>query len=94
LLAFSEDCGVLRISEANARTFKLEGKLIGPWVIELRNVCMPLLDRCEQIHLDLGAVAFVDAAGADLLHELISRGVAIVHYSSFVAELLRAAEDA
>jgi hypothetical protein len=90
LIAFSEDCDVLKITEDHALTFKLEGKLIGPWVIELRNVCTPPLERCEQIHLDFAAVAFIDAAGTELLRELISRGVAIVHYSSFLEELMRA----
>jgi hypothetical protein len=79
---------VLKITEMPDRIFKLEGKLLGPWVDELRNVCAEPLNRRELIHLDLAEVAFVDAAGAKLLRELIGHGVAITRCSGFVAELL------
>jgi hypothetical protein len=79
---------VLKISEMPGRTFKLEGKLIGPWVNELRNVCAHPLERQEQVLLDLAAVTFVDAAGAELMRELIRHGVTIVRCSGFIAELL------
>jgi ABC-type transporter Mla MlaB component len=72
----------------SARTFKLEGKLVGPWLDELSNLCMQSIRRSEQIHLDLAAVTFVDAAGARLMGELIQQGVTIIHCSGFVAELL------
>ena len=74
------------------RTFKLEGKLLGAWVDELRNVCTQPLDRAEQVGLDLAAVTFVNAAGAKLLRELIREGIIITRCSAFVAELLHADE--
>jgi hypothetical protein len=84
---------VLKITEIaqtdSGRTFKLEGKLLGPWVDELRNVCTQPL---EQVGLDLAAVTFVNAAGAELLHELIRQGIIITRCSAFVAELLHAKE--
>jgi len=87
---------VLKITEIaqndSGRTFKLEGKLLGPWVDELRNVCAQPLDRLEQVGLDLAAVTFVNAAGAELLRELIRQGIIITHCSAFVAELLHAEE--
>jgi hypothetical protein len=87
---------VLRITEIaqndSGRTFKLEGKLLGPWVNELRNVCTPALERLEQVGLDLAAVTFVNAAGAELLRELIRQGIIIIQWSAFVAELLHAEE--
>jgi hypothetical protein len=85
---------VLKITEigqnASGRTFKLEGKLLGPWVDELRNVCTQPFDRLEQVGLDLAAVTFVNAAGTELLRELIRQGIIITQCSAFVAELLHA----
>jgi hypothetical protein len=87
---------VLKITEMaqndSGRTFKLEGKLIGPWVNELRNVCTESLDRAEQVGLDLAALTFVNAAGAELLRELSRQGIIITRCSAFVAELLHAEE--
>ena len=80
---------VLKITELPGKVFKLEGDLRGPWVDESRSVCTAPLARHEQVHLDLGAVAFVDAAGAALLRELTAQGVAITQCKGFVAELLR-----
>jgi hypothetical protein len=85
---------VLKITETarndSSRTFKIEGKLLGPWVDELRNVCTQPLDRAEQVGLDLAAVTFVNAAGTELLRELIRKGIIITQCSAFVAELLHA----
>jgi hypothetical protein len=87
---------VLKITEIarndSRRTFKLEGKLLGPWVDELRNVCGQPLGRLEQVGLDLAAVTFVNAAGAELLRELIRQGVIVARCSAFVAELLHLEE--
>ena len=87
---------MLKITETarneSSRTFKLEGTLLGPWVDELRNVCTQPLDRAEQVGLDLAAVTFVNAAGAELLRELIRKGIIITQCSAFVAELLHEEE--
>ena len=87
---------MLKITEIaqndSGRTFKLEGKLLGPWVDELRNVCGQPLGRLEQLGLDLAAVTFVNAAGAELLRELTRQGIIITQCSAFVAELLHAEE--
>jgi hypothetical protein len=87
---------VLKITETawndSSRTFKLEGKLLGPWVDELRYVCTQPLNRAEQVGIDLAAVTFVNAAGAELLRELIRKGIIITQCSAFVAELLHAEE--
>jgi hypothetical protein len=87
---------VLKITEIaqndSGRTFKLEGKLLGPWVDELRDVCTQPRDRAKQVGLDLAAVTFVNAAGAELLRELIRQGTIITQCSAFVAELLHSKE--
>ena len=84
---------ITEIARSDAgRTFKLEGKLLGPWVDELRNVCTQPLERLEQVGLDLAAVTFVNAAGAELLRKLVRQGIIITQCSAFVAELLHAEE--
>ena len=87
---------MLKITETarndSSRTFKIEGKLLGPWVDELRNVCTQPFDRLELVGLDLAAVTFVNVAGAELLRELIRKGIIITQCSAFVAELLHAEE--
>lgn len=83
---------MLRITETSrneaAITFKLEGKVLAPWLDELRNSCTQAMCPSRQICLDLAAVSFVDAAGAQLLRELIQEGVTVGACSAFVAELL------
>jgi hypothetical protein len=70
-------------------TIKLEGKLLGPWVDEVRKACAAGTDIPSRISLDLSAVSFVDAAGEGLLRDLLGRGIEVVASSSYVAELLR-----
>jgi anti-anti-sigma regulatory factor len=83
---------VLKITEVSrsdsAITFKLEGKVLAPWVDELRRICTEPPDSSRQIYLDLGAVTFLDAAGVKLMRELIRQGIAITQCSGFIAELL------
>ena len=69
-------------------TLKLEGQVIGPWVDALRAACAARGRRPRRLHLDLAAVAYVDAAGVQLLRELMAEGAAIAACSSFVGELL------
>lgn len=70
-------------------TIHLEGKLLAPWVEELRAMVEENAGG-RQLRLDLAAMTYVDAAGAELLTGLRSRGVEIVASSAFVAELLEA----
>jgi anti-anti-sigma regulatory factor len=70
-------------------TIKLEGKLLEPWVDEVRQACAAGMDSSSRLSLDLSALTFVDAAGEGLLRDLIGRGIAVVACSGYVAELLR-----
>ena len=76
------------IGPDQAETLKLEGKLLGPWVEELRNTCQSQAFTSNCIRLDLSAVMFVDAAGAKLLGDLMRQGAQITACSGYVAELL------
>src|SRR5262249_3251713 len=75
-----EGPGMLRIArvDVDARhslpTLKLEGKLVGPWVLELRRACDVLEAPPGCVRLNLSAVTFIDPAGIELLGDLIRRG--------------------
>ena len=67
----------------------LEGRVIGPWVDEVRRSCRDALGRTADVVIDLGAVSFVDADGVVLLRDLASRRVALANTTPFVAAQLK-----
>ena len=73
-------------------TLHLEGRLIGPWVEELRVACAQAGRGRMQVIVDLGGVAFVDRAGIALLRELADHDTRLAGCSPFVAEQLRPQE--
>jgi hypothetical protein len=83
---------VLKITEVSrsdaAITFKLEGKVLAPWVDELRRLCSETPRQSKQIHLDLDAVTFLDESGAELMRDLVRQGISIARCSEFIAHLL------
>ena len=84
---------MLKITEVSrsdaAITFKLEGKVLAPWVDLLRRLCTEALGQSKQIRLDLDAVTFLDESGAELMRELVRQGIIIARCSKFIAQLLR-----
>ena len=70
----------------------LEGQVIGPWVEELRQTCVPILARRSHLSLDLSTVTFVNREGAGLLGCLRNRRVALLNCTALVAEQLKAQE--
>jgi hypothetical protein len=69
-------------------TIKLEGEILGPWVDAARDACSTGGRRPRRLHLDLAAVTYADAAGTQLLRDLMREGIEIAACSSFLAELL------
>jgi ABC-type transporter Mla MlaB component len=69
-------------------TLKVEGKLMGAWVVELEQAYGASSGPTERPRLDLSAVTFVDASGLRLLHELLSQGASLAACSKLIAELL------
>jgi ABC-type transporter Mla MlaB component len=60
---------------ADALTFQLEGRLVGPWVTELRDCWRRIpCDGKRAVHIDLRSVTYVDAAGQALLADLYRQG--------------------
>jgi ABC-type transporter Mla MlaB component len=85
---------MLKISEPlanHAITLKLEGRLIGPWVAELKKTCEQHLAAERRIHLDFADVTFADRTGLALLLRLRAQGVTLVNCSPFLEEELRTA---
>jgi ABC-type transporter Mla MlaB component len=70
------------------RTLKVEGKILGPWVIELSRACEELHIPLHCVRLDLTDVTFVDSTGLQLLDDLVREGATIVGCSGFIADLL------
>ena len=69
-------------------TIKLEGEILGPWVGAVRDACTKRGRRSRRLRLDLAAVTYADAAGVQLLRDLMHAGIEIAGCSSFISELL------
>jgi len=89
----SEDQAVLKISVISdsdqAIEFALEGKLVGPWVDELRRLSHDALSQNKSVSLNLEKVWFVDARGAALLRDLAGRQVSQYNSSQFVSQQVK-----
>jgi ABC-type transporter Mla MlaB component len=86
---------VLKISIINdsdqAIELQLEGKLVGPWVEELRKLSDEALSLQKNVSLDLEKVWFVDSRGVTLLRDLAKRQVSELNCSQFVSQQLKEA---
>jgi len=71
--------------------FQLEGRLIGPWVEELRRLSDQALSQQKTVSLDLQKVWFVDLQGVDLLRYLAKKQVTEINCSPFVSQQLKEA---
>ena len=76
--------------------FRLEGRLAGAWVTELRLSWQTAQStvRGRKTTLDLGEVDFVDADGQSLLEEMHRHGVALNAASPLIRELVHEIERA
>jgi len=73
---------------------RLEGKMRGQWVDELRHLSSEILQKpANRLVLDLAEITFIDTAGLELLHELSSRHVILNNSSLFVTHQLKAMEQ-
>jgi ABC-type transporter Mla MlaB component len=70
---------------------RLEGRIAGPWVTELRQACEAFLGQDQALELNLADVSFLDSDGVVLLRNIRSRGVELADCSSFVTEQLKTA---
>jgi ABC-type transporter Mla MlaB component len=73
-----------------AVTLRIEGRITGPWVEELRTACnVHTFPDDVQLSVDLADISFADAAGIALLRELRTRGVGLIRATPFLAEQLK-----
>jgi ABC-type transporter Mla MlaB component len=84
---------MLRISGAQVAAgetrLRLDGKLVGPWVSELRLLCEPILEEGQRIEIDCSGVSSIDSAGIELMQMLQRKGVVLVKCSPFIELQLR-----
>ena len=69
---------------------RLEGRLVGPWVEELRRTCGAARASAGRVTLDLQHLSFVDLEGLKLLEDLAEQDAVLVNCSAFVTEQLKA----
>jgi len=78
---------VLRITELDStagQSLRVEGRLAGAWVDELRRTC----ERHGARMLDLRGLQAVDVDGLSLLRQLAMDGISLEHLSGYLAALL------
>jgi hypothetical protein len=82
------EVAVLRITPmetTQGALLRVEGRLAGPWVEELAQVC---LTQQVPLRLDLRGLQSTDLAGRELLRRLARAGTQFVQVSGYVAALL------
>jgi ABC-type transporter Mla MlaB component len=90
---------MLKITRVDQKpqTLRLEGDVSGPWVAELRRVCLDALGKDPhhegRLVLDLAGVAFLDVNGLALFRDLARRQVRFTSRSLFIAEQLKGVSD-
>jgi len=67
---------ITAITEKGRTVVKVEGKLVGPWVEELRRCWTLATDGShnQPIQIDLTDVIFVDSLGKELIREMCFKG--------------------
>ena len=69
-------------------TVRLEGRLVGPWVDEVRRTCEPFLGDGSRLTVDFSQVSFVE--GVALCRRLRQRRASLRNCSPFVKEQIDA----
>jgi ABC-type transporter Mla MlaB component len=84
---------MLKISQTgtvnHSVTLKLEGRVVGPWVAELRRICESIMGEQSRLKLDLADVTYVDGEGVATLTDFQSRGVKLDNCSPFVEQQIK-----
>ena len=69
--------------------YHLEGRLVGPWVDELRRIGDDALAQNKALTLDLEGVRFADHQGIALLQDLSQRRVSQLNCSQFLIQQMK-----
>jgi hypothetical protein len=78
---------MLKITQSE-ECLRLEGRVAGPWVGEVRKAVEDRLPLGRPLTLDLSGVTFVNEEGAAMLRGLTAKGVEMKGTSRFVAAVL------
>ena len=86
---------MLRITtttESGSQTLKLEGRIGGPWVDELRETWSAVaeLSGPKSVSIDMRGVSYVDRRGAEFLLQMEGEGASLLRCSDFIRQLLQA----
>jgi hypothetical protein len=83
---------MLRISRIESSAgdviLRLEGKLIGPWVSELKSCCAIVCQEGHRLSLDMTDVLFADRTGLALLRTLQESDVVLTDCPALISEEL------
>ena len=80
---------ITRIYESSeCVTLRLEGRIGGVWIDELRHECMSCLTQGRTLTLDLSGVQFVEAPGIVMLRAMLDQRIQLVGCSLFLSGLL------
>jgi anti-anti-sigma regulatory factor len=74
-------------------TLKVEGRIIGEWVNEVRVECEMSLAKGRKVVLDLSGIIFIDQQGIEALNALRRNGVNLIRCSLFLSGLLQASSS-
>lgn len=72
---------ITTLMNTESTTFRLEGRLAGPWVQELERCWLLTIAGMRKrppLSMDLSAVTYVDSEGKDLLKKLHRQGAKLV----------------
>ena len=71
---------ITTLTNAESTAFRLEGRLAGPWVEELKRCWLSTVSAKTRhpISVDLSAVTYVDAEGKELLNMIYQAGAKLI----------------
>jgi anti-anti-sigma regulatory factor len=86
---------ITTLIHAASTTFKLEGRLAGPWVQELERCWVSTVGtkRRYPLSVDLSAVTYVDSGGKDLLKKIHQQGAKLVASGCLTSCIVREIAD-
>jgi hypothetical protein len=77
-------------STVRATTLRVEGRIAGPWVEELRTTCNEHIGSSPaRLYLELEEVCFADDTAVAYLKQLQDQGVGFLRVSPFLTELFK-----
>ena len=78
-------------TNTQSTTLQLEGRLAGPWVGELKQCWLSMVNAKTRspLSVDLSAVTYVDAEGKELLNKIYQAGAKLVASGCFTSCLGR-----